>query len=302
MKKGIIVVSVLLLVLVLLLQFVWTAPKNVTTHASLKVSAAAANRLLGDTIIWQKIQTGSATENAVAMKPVMAGMGQVVLRVKSDVLDTLSQILLVELGKDSVILNWETPLPASTWFWQHWQQRNHAATLQAAQQQLAAALKAHLENTEKAYGFNIVKGKMTDSIVVTKSFETPSRPDLPMIYAQLGELEKFARSNGAGFTNPPMLFVQTNGESFRTQVALPVNKWLPDHPVYKTKRMVLGNNLTAVVKGGQDQIRACFAAMYQHIADYNRMMPGIPYEMLLNNRLTTDSSAWETRVYFPIME
>jgi len=31
-------------------------------------------------------------------------------------------------------------------------------------------------------------------------------------------------------------------------------------------------------------------------------MPGIPYEMLLNNRLSTDSSKWQTRVYFPIME
>ena len=126
MKKGIIVVSVLLVVLVLLLQFVWTAPKNVTTHASLKVSAAAANRLLGDTAIWQKIQTTTATPNAVDMKPVMAGMGQVVLRVKHEALDTLSQILLVELGKDSVILNWETPLPASNWFWQHWQQRKNS--------------------------------------------------------------------------------------------------------------------------------------------------------------------------------
>ncbi|WP_416439490.1 hypothetical protein [Phnomibacter sp. MR] len=302
MKKGIIVVSVLLVVLVLLLQFVWTAPKNVTTQASFKVSAAAANRMLGDTAIWQKIQTASATANAVVMKPVMASMGQVMLRVKSDAIDTLSQILLVELGNDSVILNWETPLPASNWFWQHWQQRNHAAALQAAQQRLATQLKAYLENTQQAYGFNIVKGQMTDSIVVTKSFETASRPDLPMIYAQLAELEKFANANGAGFTNPPMLFVQTDGQSYRTQVALPVNKWLPEHPVYKTKRMVLGNNLTAEVTGGQQQIRACFAAMYQHVADYNRMMPGIPYEMLLNNRLSTDSSAWQTRVYFPIME
>ena len=71
-----------------------------------------------------------------------------------------------------------------------------------------------------------------------------------MIYAQLAELEKFASANGAGFTNPPMLFVQTDGQSYRTQVALPVNKWLPEHPVYKTKRMVLGNNLTAEVTGG----------------------------------------------------
>jgi len=209
MKKGIIVVSVLLVVLVLLLQFVWTAPKNVTTQASFKVSAAAANRMLGDTAIWQKIQTASATTNAVVMKPVMASMGQVMLRVKSDAIDTLSQILLVELGNDSVILNWETPLPASNWFWQHWQQRNHAAALQAAQQHLATQLKAYLENTQQAYGLNIVKCQMTDSIVVTKSFETTSRPDLPMIYAQLAELEKFANSNDAGLNNPIMLFVQS---------------------------------------------------------------------------------------------
>lgn len=302
MKKGIILVSALLLLMLLLLQFVWTAPKQVVTQGSLKVSAAAANRLLGDTTIWQHIARTVPEAAAVTTRPVMASMGQIALRMKNAEIDTLSIILLVELAKDSVIMNWETPLPARQWFWQQWQLRKTAAHLQGIQQAIIAQLKAYLENTEKVYGFNIVKGKMTDSIVVTKSFETPTKPGLPMIYAQLKELEKFARANGAGFTNSPMLFIQTDGKMYRTQVALPINKWLPEHPVYKTKRMVLGNNLTAEVKGGQQQIIACFAAMYQHIADYNRIMPGIPYEMMLNNRLTTDSSAWQTRVYFPIME
>jgi effector-binding domain-containing protein len=66
--------------------------------------------------------------------------------------------------------------------------------------------------------------------------------------------------------------------------------------------MVLGKNLTTYVKGPQSQIDNAYKAMYQYVTDRNIMMPGIPYEMLMTNRMDVkDSTTWETKIYFPSM-
>jgi effector-binding domain-containing protein len=311
MKKLFVLFAVLVTVAVIALV-VWLPAKYVvSTSVAIQGNANAANRIMGSDSIWAIYagNAGVATDSGLQMKTnrfkvMQSSMGQITVGINGQHQQALAQILFVQMGRDSLLINWETNLVSSTGLMDRIQLIFDKKELAKEQEILLSLFKSNLEKSEKLYGINIVPGNMTDSVVLTTSFTSKEKPDMATVYAQIDLLEQYAASQQAGTTNSPMLFIQKNpnGEGYKTQVALPINKYLEESKGLSCKRMVLGKNLTSYVKGPQSQIDKAYKAMYQYVNDRNIMMPGIPYEMLITNRMkVADSTLWETKIYFPSM-
>jgi len=45
-----------------------------------------------------------------------------------------------------------------------------------------------------------------------------------------------------------------------------------------------------------------YAALKNYLLDAKRPSPAVPFELLINNRRQiTDSSKWQTRIFYPVM-
>lgn len=313
MKKIFIIIAIVLGVAVTGMIVLMPAEYAVSNSIIIKGNANAATRILATDSVWAYFagQAGFATDSGVQMKKyrfrvLQSSVGQVAVGVyDNNNKETISQVLILQRGIDSLLLHWQTRLTSTVGFFDRLNLYFDQQQLTKEQALLLSKMNDFLERKESIYGYNIVPGNMTDSIVLTTSFISTDKPDLATVYAQINLLEQYASKNIAVPTNAPMLYIQKNpeGVGYKTQVALPINKWLDEYKGLSCKRMVLGRNLTAYVKGPQTEIDRAYKAMYQYVSDYNISMPGIPFEVLITNRMAMkDSNIWETKIYFPSMK
>jgi hypothetical protein len=98
-----------------------------------------------------------------------------------------------------------------------------------------------------------------------------------------------------------MLHIWQDSGLFKTEVAIPVNKAIPQNKIYLIKRMVPGKILVAEIKGGDYSAREALRQMHIFMTDNNLSSPAIPFQSLITNRMEEpDTLKWITKIYYPV--
>ncbi len=163
-------------------------------------------------------------------------------------------------------------------------------------------LKKFLENRENVYGIKIEQGKVTDTLLISQKKEFAQYPSTAEIYLMIDGLRNYMAANGAAATNNPMLHVVQDSGRFKTMVAIPVNKTMPNSDSYIIKKMVAGKILIAEIKGGSAAAEEAIKKVEMYMQDYHIVAPAISFQSLITDRTKEpDSTKWITRIYYPRM-
>lgn len=174
--------------------------------------------------------------------------------------------------------------------------------IKATMSDVLSHLQSFMQSEENVYGFTVAEKKVVDTLLVTKSQEFNHEPSTVEVYAVIQELQSYVTANASRQTNPPMLHVERNDSTYFTQLALPINKAVPETKSIRIKRMVPGKILVAEVKGGPQTVRNAFMQLENYLNDYRKVSPAIPFFSLVTDRSAqTDTTSWITRLYYPIL-
>jgi hypothetical protein len=165
------------------------------------------------------------------------------------------------------------------------------------------SLKDFLEKTDKRYGIAIKEIRVTDTVLISRYFESATQPSMATVYQEIETLKKFAAANGVQETGFPMLnTTMLDSTHYKTRVAIPIEKAIKAAAGNEIKRMIPGRILVTEIKGGPSKIAAAFLQLRYYQLDNDLSSPAIPFESLITNRLQEkDTANWITRIYYPIL-
>ncbi len=162
-------------------------------------------------------------------------------------------------------------------------------------------MKKFLESNLKVYGMNINEMQVKDTILVSAKFSFAKHPTTPEIYKVIDSIKNYIWQHNATETNAPMVHVWEDSGLYKTTVALPVNKIIPENNFFSMKRMVPGKILVAEIKGGDYTSTEGMRQLGLFVTDNGLSSPAIPFESLVTNRMNEpDTSKWITKLYYPI--
>lgn len=212
-----------------------------------------------------------------------------------------SLMSLVSIKEDSIAVEWKGEIDAGLNPISRLKSYKEAKELQRNMGDILGNLKAFLEKKENAYGFNIFQQQVVDTLLISTKYISDTFPSTVEIYSLINDLQKYISKEGAEGTNPPMLNIINESKSYRTMIAIPVNKIIPEKDNYVIKRMVPGKILMAEIKGGNYTAMQALKQLDLYIADNHLSSPAIPFESLITDRsMEPDTTKWITKIYYPI--
>jgi hypothetical protein len=313
MKKGLIIVLVILGLLVTSAYVFFPASVTVTNDEKLYVNINSINRYLQAEDKWEKWWPGNILHDSLANKDAFEYKGYtyeitgykynaVVIQTEAKNFTIDGTIFLLPVNTDTVLAQWKYGLETNS-------NPINRIRLYLAQKKLnnnmkdiLKKMKTFLEKTENVYGMHIEQIKVTDTILVTTKMSSQQYPSTAAIYGLIGGIKNYIAINHGKETNFPMLHVWEDSGFFHTTVAIPVDKKIPENNTYFIKRMVPGKILVSQVTGGISRTKEAIRQLGLFISDYNLASPAISFESLVTNRMEEpDTSKWVTKVYFPVM-
>ncbi|HEY1007512.1 MAG TPA: GyrI-like domain-containing protein [Sphingobacteriaceae bacterium] len=175
--------------------------------------------------------------------------------------------------------------------------------LAAVTEELLTRFRNFVEDEKEVYGVGIEYTKVRDSLVVVMRSMSDRYPTTLEVYEKVRKLQEFIGKNGISKDGYPMLNVsRTDDSRYRVMVAIPVRQRAKAPGNMEYSRLVLGNILTAEVRGGQASIDQALRQVRRFVEDRRHTSPAIPFQMMITDRLQEpDSSKWITRIYYPIL-
>jgi ribosome-binding factor A len=281
----------------------------------IKVNRTNAGRFLMDETNWRKWWPGENTENGQVdstQKPVyfykdhsysvemrMLKGDSILIKNKYQQINSLLTILPVT--QDTIAVQWagesaatSDPLTRVKDYFQTKEIKNNI-------NELLQNMKAFLGKEENLYGMVIDQVKVTDTLLVATQYYSHTYPTTKEIYKLVDELKNYILSQGAIETNNPMLNVTQDSGHFKTMVAIPVNKVMPEKNGFLFKRMVPGKILITEVKGGMHTADKATKQIEMYMNDYHLVSPAIPFQSLVTNRSKEpDTAKWITKIFYPV--
>jgi len=165
-----------------------------------------------------------------------------------------------------------------------------------------SAMQSFMENRKNIYDMPVNEAKVTDTFLISINTYFPHYPSTREIYDLFERLETYANQVGAQKTNSPMLHIEkSDSNNYKTIVAVPINKIIPNKGDYTFKRMVPGNIIVAEITGGDSTIKKGFIQLGNFLQDYHKASVALQFESLVTDRLKEqDTSKWKTRLYYPV--
>ena len=266
--------------------------------------------LLTNNILAQELNLNAAniknkslpTSNNVRYTVMDGNTNGISITIDNSELSFKSNLKIVPLLQDSMLVIWSTALPHTTNAFKkvvrvfQWQELKKNMLDQLTH------LKEHTENVSQVYGLNIERKRMKYDYLLTARTTVDAYPNHTKIYLQIDNLKKYIAQHGGKENGAPMLHISTTGnEEFEMTVAMPVDQKLPDNEVYKAKQMMPGYVLEAKVKGGPEAIKKAFKAIDNYVEDHGLSTPAIPFESMITNRVKEKNTAnWLTCIYYPV--
>lgn len=214
-----------------------------------------------------------------------------------------SRMFIIPVKFNEVQVTWRCNLETGNNPVSRWKQYRRSVAIKNSMRGILETYRQWLNVPENIYGFSITPGKIIDSLLVATRASFSSYPGPQMVDSVFQILRKHISKNGASITGYPMLNVINEGPGvFATQVALPVDKEIPETPAIKIKRMFRGNALvTKITGGGIHTIEHALDACEYFKQDNQRTSPAIPFQSLITDRvLQPDTTKWETIIYYPV--
>jgi hypothetical protein len=231
-------------------------------------------------------------------------MSSFIISVTSEKDSLLTELFFIPVKNDTVLLLWNAQQVTSLNPIKKLQVYFGNKKIMKDMNTIMKSLQTFYAIENNLYGVPIKKDKVSDSTLITTSVTTKGYPGVEYIYSLIDKLQAFAQKNGAKQTGHPMLNINTaDSITYRTQVALPVDKKLKDEGnIYYRWMLGGGNILVAEVKGGTHSLNKAFMEMGNYIDDYRRTAPAIPFQSLVTDRRKEpDTSKWVTKLYWPVM-
>ncbi len=230
-----------------------------------------------------------------------AMMNRAEVSISNDQKSIKTLIALLTIKEDSVAIEWNGAIKAGLNPVSRIKSYYEAKKIQNNMADILKALRTYLEKKENVYGMNISQEKVVDTILISTKYISNTYPATAEIYSLINDLRKYISEAGAEETNPPMLNIADDNNSYRTMVAIPINKIIPEKGNYVFKRMIPGKILVAQVNGGEYTAREALKQIDFYITDNNLSSPAMPFESLITNRSQQpDTTKWVTKIYYPI--
>jgi hypothetical protein len=314
MKKWLFALLVILLFAIASIYLFIPSRLTVTQSVPVTATQEGTLRFLSSLPNWKKFWPGTSGENRDStefysyggynffLKTVLYNAIELNAEKNRDSVGTAMYILPYQL--DSFRLQWTALLPSTNNPVKRIQNYFKAKQLSSLFRDILDTMGASLSKVETIYGLDIKKDKVPfQHFITTKKFLS-QYPSIETIYTMVDELKGYAAKEGAHQTDQPIFNVYPSEESeFNLQVAIPIDKDIPNNDLFAHKWMMKGGNiLSAEVKGGTKEIEKAKAQVNEYIIDYRRSVIAIPFQMLLTDRRAEpDSSKWITRLYFPVI-
>ncbi len=225
------------------------------------------------------------------------------IRISKDGDTAKSLITLIQVKLDSTLIEWRAELPTGNNPLTKIKLYFFAQDIKAAMDELTLQLQSFLSKRENVYGFDIQIGHIADTVLLATYQRSTAKLEPKAYYALLDQMKKFIATKGASIVNPPMMHSKRLSETeVETMLAFPINKVIAVQNGYVIKRMNMGNALVLDLKsGGSATTSFAMQQMDKFIEDFHLTSPAIPFESMITDRiLVTDSSKWQTRIYYPI--
>lgn len=168
---------------------------------------------------------------------------------------------------------------------------------------ILASMKSHISDVQHIYGFDVKEEKVKIEFMISTKKTFSSYPSTENIYEMLDRVKKYITTRHAREEDYPMLHVtMMDSSNYIAQVAIPIDRQLPDSGIFTSKRMLKnGNILVTQVTGGNATIDSAMEQMDLYISDHQYNNVAIPYQSLITDRtVKPDTSKWVTKIYFPI--
>lgn len=312
MKKWLIGIGIVLIIFIACVYIFVPGSPGISQVTGVRCSPGGTYRVLTDKSKWQnwwpeKDSAGSKTNSFLyngysftIQQPLPHGID---IMVENDELQIASRIVIMPIQRDSVTLVWQCTYPSGNNPFTRISGYQQAVDLKNNFAEILSGLKAFLETPVNVYGYNIQQTSTTDTLLIAARGSSTAHPGLQEVYKLVNQLKDYINTNGAEQTGYPMLNVsQTGASQFQFQVAVPVNKTLPNSGNIFSRRMVPGNFLMLEASGGLKTVEHAMQQLKQYAADHQRTSMAIPFEVMVTDRVKEqDTTKWLTRIYYPVM-
>ena len=213
----------------------------------------------------------------------------------------ICDINAIEIG-DSTFISFFLAVPKSEKkIWSNLSNYFKSKNQELYYENICKAASSYFESMEHVYDFKFNETNVKYSILLSTNMTSTDTPSVKTIYELIDKLRKVLKEKGENPLDSPMLNttrIETNLIS--TTVAIPIQHQFAVSGIISMKNMVLGRILEAPVNGGVNEIKKAFDAMEYYKMDRQKMSPAMPFETLLNYRLTLPDSLWKTKISLPI--
>ena len=306
MKKWILLIACLLIVCLTCVYVFIPSEIKITTFVDAKTTRDGAFRVISSKQTWPKwlkTNTSNLDRNDLTFTPTGAGNYNTQIIIADKKNSVQSNINVLQLNDDSIIVNWQCALEKSTNPFEKIQQYFFAVNLKKNMDSALASLKIFIQNDKNIYGIDIRRERVKDSFMITTKQLFTQQPNMKDVYKLVDVLKNYAAKNNCIETNVPMLNILHDSDRYRIMVALPVNKQVPTLSTISSIKMVDGNFMVTQVQGGLATVQNALDQLQFYVADYNKTSMAITFQYLVTNRLQeADTTKWITKIYAPVLQ
>ena len=301
MKKWLLSIGILLIVLLGCVYLIIPASLSIVQVTPVHCSPNGAHRLLADAAKWRNWANSSFKDYKFTFQQSLPHGVDILVQQKGT--DIPSRIVVMPVERDSISMVWQCTYPTSNNPFKRIAGYQQATDLKDNFNEILQKFKAYAENTANIYGYNIQQTSTTDTLLMAVRGTAATYPSIQEVYKLVNHLKDYIITNGAQQTGYPMLNVTpVANNQFQFQVAVPVNKMLPDKGNIFSRRMVPGNFMMLEAKGGPKTVDHAMKQLQQYAVDYQRTSMAIPFQVMITDRLQEqDTTKWITRIYYPVM-
>lgn len=270
-----------------------------------------ATRLLNDPSLFVKSMGPNYDSNQhkmivenIEFTPKAALSNLIEIDVDTKAIQIKSFVTANGVTKETAAIHWFAEMKTSWNPIQRWKDYQEAIKIKKATAQLLNQLNAFVEKPVNIYGWDIKEITLKDTTLISTKFISKQLPTNAQIYAAADALTLYLNGFHKQAANDPMVTVLENPTNdYTVMVGLSFNGSIPETADYRIKRMPTnGKMYVADIIGGPATIKNGYAALKTYLLDSKRPSPAVPFELLKSDRRrVTDTSKWETRIYYPVM-
>lgn len=170
--------------------------------------------------------------------------------------------------------------------------------------ELLLKMSTHFNQLENVYGFPIRIEQVPFRFATAWKRTIAQKPTITDIYTMVDSIRAYIQRTGGRIVGDPMVYsTPLDPFGYEIQVAIPTETKLPESGFFTSKWFLKGGLIVvADVNGGPASIDEAMRQVDLFVSDQRRGRVAIPFQGLSSDRrVTTDTTLWRTRIYFPII-